>query len=224
MTDSSDTDSTAPERRKFRYSFLTGFGLFLQSRPLRMRADGMDEASIKRSRPRFHSQFRAKWLWMARRYRLLYILYILPLLIICFALAVVLYLPWRLIPFLRPDTTAIKEKDHENRLKSRKRRFKHTAHNDRDVFAPIGYGPEMLTGLWYGFWLRVYLAYEVFSEVFHTVRRQGLQVAGVVSAGTIAFFQVEMVLHDWTNSAVSPTDSDAYRAGRQQTGKKHRLG
>jgi hypothetical protein len=166
-----------------------------------MSSSGKWTAPDKREKPHPTDEFRAKWWYIGRRHRLMYLLYILPLLVITFATAIIVWLPWWLFKSCRPAPPSW--------VLKQPRSSKYRSHSMRDVFSPLGLGPEgdKGTSIWRGWWLRVWMAYEMVREMWHTARRQGLQVLGVLGAFSVLVMQLEMMVHDWTNSAVSATSN-----------------
>lgn len=149
--------------------------------------------------------FPGKWRYIHPIQRILYLIYIFPLLFILFWLALLLFIPWTFFKSCRPGKMEYQAKNANVKF-------------HRDVCAPIGWGPHGMakrrisqgeksgsTGIsrWKGFWLRVWDMYCLLRECWHMLHRQGLQVVGVFCGGTLAVMQIVRMTMELTGGEVS---------------------
>lgn len=144
---------------------------------------------------------------------------------ILFPIVVIMWIPWSLSwcgSCCRPHKLNTKG-EYELDEKGQKVSMKYDKYDDhrqyvRDVFAPWGQGYEAKgmtrkdgskrhagweTWTWRFLTGRSWELYELLRECWQMLHRQGLQVAGYLSGLTILMCQVEMMIYDYHNKAVS---------------------
>ena len=134
-----------------------------------------------------------------------YILYIIPMLVFFFDLAIIFAIPWTYLKYTRPKGFRNAEGKRTRQEFDSKYELEDRGQEVRDVFAKIGNGPEGKEGgtRWMFFSMRTWEMYELLRELWRMLSRQGLQVTGVVSGTLIALMQVIMMIHDFNDSSVS---------------------
>jgi hypothetical protein len=139
---------------------------------------------------------------------ILYPIYIVPMLLILFALALVLWIPFASCRVARP------RRQHEKGFDEKKRPLREAFDPDdensgykRDVISRIGRGPEQSQkGAWDCFWTfwtrRTWEMYTLLRDSYQMISRQGLQLLGLASGFIIACIQGEIMYHDFRTKNV----------------------
>lgn len=172
------------------FRLLNIFGWFYNSRSRAERG----------SKPGQSDPWMSKWRYVSSIHRIFWAIYILPITLVNLVLAAVMAPFWMVFKRLRPSKL---KKDDPTSKKMREKVDYEASHEGRDLFAPLGYGPEQVKGFWKGWFHRVWDMYCFVREVIHGSWRQGLQVCGVVVGCCIIYWQAWQLGHDFTNSPVS---------------------
>jgi len=194
-----DADKTAKEEKKNLEAARVRLALILRYRR-------KEEEHKKRWDWR---ESKSPWVWLSA---ILWPFYLLPMLLFFLALALVFWFPWAFCRSIRPhDPTKVDKygdlvhQDFDPNLSLEDRRKV-----GRDVCSRIGRGPESVeSGSGFGlqlrtfFWRRTWEMYQLLRELWVMLDRQGLQILGVTSGAIVIVWQLEMMVHDYRNSAVS---------------------
>ena len=146
------------------------------------------------SRSNDTANWKDKWKSTNLFHRVVYFLYIPFLLVGLWLAACLLWLPWT-CGLWKPQRRDTPTYDKRGQVTSKR--------GKRDIFAPLGTTAEDQHGPTHAYIWRTWEMYRLMRECWRTLHRQGLQVVGVLCGLTIGLYQVELLIHDFTDGAVS---------------------